>query len=164
MRRRAATRRLAVAVVLSVGGLAGAAGVAGCADGGSGTSGAVTAAPRAADPACATALATAPESVLGRPRSPLPVQGAAAWGEPAVVVRCGLPEPAPTTDRCVTVNDVDWIVDDRGDPLVFTAYGRSPTVEVRIPLSYGREDAPSALVAFAPVATALPRTARACIG
>jgi hypothetical protein len=138
-----------------------AAGVVGCT---SGTTGSVTAAPHAADPACTTALAAAPATLLSRPRAPLPVAGALAWGEPAAVLRCGLPEQQPTTKRCLTVDDVDWIVDDAGDPLTFTAYGRSPTVELRVPTSYGAQNAPSALVGLAPVAAALPRTSRACIG
>jgi Protein of unknown function (DUF3515) len=133
----------------------------GCGGGGDGR---VVAAPQAGAPACGTALAAAPATVLGRPRAPLPVPGTAAWGEPAVVVRCGLPEQPPTTKRCVTVDDVDWIVDDSGDPIVFTAYGRAPTVEVRVPASYGAQNAPAALVALAPVARALPRTAHACVG
>jgi hypothetical protein len=138
-----------------------AGGAAGCSGG---TAGSVTAASRATDPACTTALAAAPATLLGRPRTPLPVDGALAWGEPAAVVRCGLPEQLPTTKRCLTVDDVDWIVDDTGDPLVFTVYGRSPAVELRVPRSFGAENAPSALVGLAPVAAALPKTTRACIG
>ena len=153
-----ARRSLPAALLLTVGG------VAGCSVGGVGGGGTVTAAPRAADAACTAALAAAPATVLGRPRAPLPVAGAVAWGEPAVVLRCGLPEQPPTTDRCLTVDDVDWIVADGADPLRFTAYGRSPTVEVRVPASYGAQNAPSALVGLAPVAAALPKTPHACIG
>jgi hypothetical protein len=62
------------------------------------------------------------------------------------------------------VDGADWIVDDSGDPVVFTAYGRAPTAEVRVPRSYGVQNAPSALIGLAPVARALPRTAHACLG
>jgi len=141
--------------------LAGAAGgLTGCTGGSTG----VTAAPLATAPACTAALAAAPATLLGRSRTPLPVAGTAAWGEPAVVVRCGLPEQPPTTLRCLSVGAVDWIVDDARDPWVFTAYGRSPTVEVRVPASFGSGSAPAALSLLGPVAAALPRTARACIG
>jgi Protein of unknown function (DUF3515) len=141
------------------------AGIAGLTAGCAATQSAgISAAPRAADPACATALAAAPATVLGRPRSPLPVRGTVAWGEPAIVVRCGLPEQPPTTRQCLTVDGIDWIIDDSGDPIVFTAYGRSPAAEVRVPLSYGSQSAPSALVGLAPVAAALPKTGHACIG
>ncbi|HEY6796305.1 MAG TPA: DUF3515 family protein [Kineosporiaceae bacterium] len=124
----------------------------------------VVAAPQAGTPACAAALAAAPATVLGRPRSPLPVPGTVAWGEPPIVVRCGLPEQRPTTKRCLSVDDVDWVVDDVGDPLVFTAYGRAPTVEVRVPRALGEQQAPAALAVLAPVARAVPTTARACVG
>lgn len=40
-------------------------------------------------------------------------QATAAWGDPsAVILRCGVPTPGPTTDRCVTVNGVDWVIKD----------------------------------------------------
>jgi hypothetical protein len=142
--------------------LATAGALAGCAA--SGPPERIDAAPQATSAACTTAMAAAPGTVLGRPRSPLPVPGTAAWGEPALVARCGLPEQPPTTERCLTVDDVDWIVDDSGDPLVFTAYGRAPTVEVRVPLAYGAQQAPSALVGLGAVARALPRTSRSCLG
>jgi hypothetical protein len=94
----------------------------------------------------------------------LDVSGAAAWGEPAITLRCGLPEQPPSPDRCLSIGDLDWVVDDTGDPIIFTTYGRSPAAQVRVPLAYGRENASAALVDLAPVATSLPRTARSCVG
>jgi hypothetical protein len=124
----------------------------------------VTAAPSADSTACSAALRHAPAKVLGQARTTLAVSGAAAWGRPSVVLRCGLPEPGPTTLPCLSVNGTDWVVDDRGDPLVFTTFGRSPAVEVSVPVSYGRTDASAALVDVAAVAAALPRTPRRCLG
>jgi hypothetical protein len=105
-----------------------------------------------------------PATVLGRTRTPLQLAGAASWGEPAVVLRCGLPEPAPTELDCMTVDDVDWVVDARADPVVITTYGRSPALEVRIPASYGPSSAAAAAVDVEAVARALPTTTRACVG
>jgi len=136
--------------------------VTACSDGASPAD--VAAAPRAGDPACAAALAAAPGTVLGRNRAPLPVAGTLAWGEPPVVLRCGLPRQPPTPQRCLSVNGADWIVDTTGDPVVFTSYGRDPAVEVRVPLAVGRANAPSALVGLAPVAAALPATSHTCVG
>lgn len=62
-------------------------------------------------------------------------QATAAWGEPAtVLLRCGVASPPPTAEfPCVTVEGVDWLRDDSGDPnFVFTTYGRTPAVEVII--------------------------------
>ena len=145
---------------LTIGVLAGT--LAGCSPG-SGDPG-LRAAPGASVPACVTALVAVPATVLGHQRTPLQVGGAAAWGEPAITLRCGLAEPAPSTDRCLTVADVDWVIDDAHDPIVFVSYGRSPAVEVRVPTSYGRDSAAAALVDVAAVAKALPHTSHRCIG
>ena len=123
-----------------------------------------TSAPQATSAGCQQALAVLPATVLGRARTPLDVAGAASWGEPGIVLRCGLAEQPPTGKPCLTVDGVDWVVDDTGDPIVFTAYGRAPTVDLRVPVSYHREDAPGALVDVAAVARALPSTGHACIG
>jgi hypothetical protein len=121
-------------------------------------------APEAANPACARALAAAPPTVLGQSRTDVQGQGALAWGDPMIVLRCGLPGIGPTTDPCVSVNDVDWVVaDPDGDPVVFAAYGRSPTVEVDVPASYGRTSATGALVGLGGVVKALPSDGRSCL-
>lgn len=70
----------------------------------------------------------------------------------------------PTTDPCLTVDGVDWVIQDQNGPFVFTTFGRSPAVQVRVPTSYGSQNASGALVDLRAVAAALPRTARACIG
>jgi Protein of unknown function (DUF3515) len=143
-------------------GLLAAAALTGCSPGSGDAR--LTAAPRASDAACPAALAGLPDTVLGHGRTPLDIAGAAAWGEPAITLRCGLPEPAPSSDRCLTVADVDWVVDDAGDPIVFVSYGRSPAAEIRVPTSYGRDSAAAALVDLAAVAKALPQTTHRCVG
>ncbi|WP_293697554.1 DUF3515 domain-containing protein [uncultured Agrococcus sp.] len=92
----------------------------------------------AIDPACASVVLNLPEE-MGTGEEPLPKrqtssQGTGAWGSPAaVVMRCGVPEPGPTTDTCMPVDDVDWInVHTEGDTYTFVTYGRSPAVEVTI--------------------------------
>lgn len=125
---------------------------------------AVEAAPQAAAPACVAALAAAPAAVLAQPRTPLDVPGAVGYGDPQVVVRCGLPALAPTSDACVTVDDVDWVLTADADPVVLVSYGRAPALEVSVPASYGRQNASAALVDLAPVARALPATGRSCVG
>jgi hypothetical protein len=121
-------------------------------------------APGATGVACTTALKALPDYVLGKRRTSGDTAGTAEWGKPPIRLECGLPEQPPTTLPCLSIDGIDWVIDDGGDPLVFTAFGRSPTVQVRVPLSYGRENASAALVDLAPVATGLPRTSRACVG
>jgi hypothetical protein len=124
----------------------------------------VSPAPSAASPACATALAAAPATVAGLARTPLPVRGTLSWGEPAVVLRCGLPAATPTTRPCLGIDGNDWTVDTSGDPFVFVSYGRSPAVELRVPARYGNDSAVAAVTDVGPVAAALPGNGRACVG
>lgn len=61
-------------------------------------------------------------------------QGTAAWGNPtAILLRCGVPPLPPTTNKCVTINGVDWIVQAVGsNNYKFTTFGRNPAVEVLV--------------------------------
>lgn len=51
----------------------------------------------------------------------------------AVVARCGVTPPGPTTDPCASVNGVDWVLREQGgedETWIATTYGRNPAVEV----------------------------------
>jgi hypothetical protein len=87
----------------------------------------------AADPGCAEISARLPDTVVGLEYRETNAQGTGAWGTPtAVILRCGVAEPAPTsTLPCVLVDNVYWLRDDTNAPsYVFTTYGRSPATEV----------------------------------
>lgn len=89
----------------------------------------------AANPACAPMMVRLPETVGKLASRETDAQSTAAWGQPAyVLLRCGVPSPAPTaTLPCITVAGIDWLRDDKNDPnFVFTTYGRTPAVEVII--------------------------------
>jgi Protein of unknown function (DUF3515) len=92
----------------------------------------VEAAPFATDPACAgvLVLARSVDALGGRPRRDTTSQSTAAWGEPPVVLRCGVEPVGPTTDACLDAAGVDWV---RSGGLRYTTYGRQPAVEVRLP-------------------------------
>lgn len=123
----------------------------------------VEAAADGGSPACAALVARLPGHVLDRDRRSLDVAGAAQWGDPPIVLRCGVPAPGPTTDRCLTIDDVDWVlVDEKGD-FRFVTYGREPAVEVTVPAAAGRTNAPSALVDLAAAVKPVPAS-RQCIG
>ena len=58
-------------------------------------------------------------------------QATAAWGDPsAVILRCGVNVPGPTTDRCVSVNDVDWVIKEGNPVWTLTTFGREPATEI----------------------------------
>jgi hypothetical protein len=94
--------------------------------------------------ACRALVAALPGSVSDQKRrettgNPL----AAAWGDPAIVLRCGVGEPADYDPLvgCQTVNGMDWYVPQKGmndqdEDVVMTTYGREPAVEVRLPAQY----------------------------
>jgi len=76
----------------------------------------VTPATYATDPACAALILATPDSLgdgLGRRQTT--AQATTAWGDPAIVLRCGVEPPGPTTVRCETVTTadglaIDWLV------------------------------------------------------
>jgi hypothetical protein len=89
-------------------------------------------APEAADADCAAVVVRLPDEVAGQAARETNAQGTGAWGSPAsVLLRCGVEPPGPTTLRCVSVDDVDWIIDESDAPRFrFVTYGRTPAVEV----------------------------------
>ncbi|WP_353828252.1 DUF3515 domain-containing protein [Agromyces sp. SYSU T0242] len=91
-------------------------------------------APDAADADCASVVVRLPDEVAGLERRETTAQGTGAWGSPAaVLLRCGVEPPGPTTLRCVSVDDVDWIIDESDAPRYrFITYGRTPAVEVLV--------------------------------
>jgi len=90
---------------------------------------------QADDPVCAevTVAMRGLESLAGQDKRWTDAQASLAWGDPtAIILRCGLPEPAPTSElQCVTMQGVDWLVDNADAPMLrLTSYGRSPAVQI----------------------------------
>ncbi|ANJ26709.1 DUF3515 family protein [Agromyces aureus] len=125
-RTRAAGIRSAVVAVIA---LAGAAGLTGCTPIVS-----MQPAPEAIDTSCAELSVRLPDEVAEQPQRETDAQGSGAWGDPAsVLLRCGVPPLGPTTDRCVSVDGIDWVIDESDAPrYLFTTYGRTPAVEVLV--------------------------------
>jgi hypothetical protein len=113
----------------------------------------------AAEQACSTLVEQAPDSVAGVDQREVTTEGSAlAWGDPPIVLRCGV-AATPTTDvaiRCDTVNGVDWFTEEADIGYRFTSIGRTPVVRLDVPYSY--EPAGDALV---DVATAVRRSTTA---
>jgi hypothetical protein len=118
--------RAALAAVLA---LSGALLLAGCTQ-----AVAFDAAPEARDPDCAAVVVRLPDTVAELAERETNAQGTGAWGQPAsVLLRCGVEPPGPTTDRCVSVDGIDWVIDESDAPnYLFTTYGRTPAVEVLV--------------------------------
>jgi hypothetical protein len=116
----------------------------------------VVAADRAA---CEKLLAAVPGSVADQSRRDVSGSAyAAAWGDPAIVLRCGVGKPKgfDRFSRCQRANGVDWFVPESviGDleaDAVMTTVGRSPAVEVELPARYRPAGSAAVMVDLAPV-------------
>ena len=132
-----------------------AAGCAGAVD--------VDPAPGAAEQGCAEVMATLRgggyDDLAGRERRSTGAQSTAAWGDPPVVLRCGVEPPGPTTDPCLHVDGVDWVVRETKEWTVFTTYGRRPALEVSLPAE-DREGTDALLAAVGRLAEELPQVRR----
>lgn len=105
---------------------------------------------------CERLRAHLPERLRGQdrrstdPESPL----VAAWGAPAMALRCGVPRPPDMRldSELVQINGLAWFPRAADRPVTFTAVGRSAYVEVTVPPRYGV--AGDALIELAPAITA----------
>ena len=85
------------------------------------------------NPACANVSVRLPESVGGLDRVFTDAQATGAWGDPTVVLRCGVEPPAPSALVCTTIGGVDWLVlDQEEERQRLVTFGRDPAVEVTI--------------------------------
>lgn len=119
--------------------------------------------PVAADaPACADVSEYWPDEIAGMsPTETDPDHPAViAWGDPAVIARCGMPALGPTENQCIVVNGVDWVAEDLGDGTKLTTFGREPAIEVLVPEEHG--PGPLLLPAFEEAAKQLPTNDYAC--
>ncbi|ASY32600.1 MULTISPECIES: DUF3515 domain-containing protein [unclassified Streptomyces] len=124
---------------------------------------AVPAPDAAAAKACRKLHPKLPERVDGLDRNnPAPKSElTAGWGDPAIILRCGVPRPAalddPKTDG-VEVDGVDWaIVHEDGGPYRLYTTLRIAYVEVTIPAARA-DNGLSPLTDFAkPVTSAIPK-------
>jgi len=94
---------------------------------------------------------------------------AAAWGDPAIVLRCGVGRPKgfDRFSQCQRTDGIDWFVPDStitdlGADVVMTTVGRSPAVEVRLPAKYRPAGSAAAMVDLTPTIKAHTRKTTPC--
>jgi hypothetical protein len=98
--------------------------------------------PAATRTVCRDLVDALPDKLAGQERrdvEPVDALGA-AWGDPAIELRCGVGTPEGLTrfSECQEVNGVGWYVPDdqvadNSADLTLTTIGFEPAVEVRIP-------------------------------
>jgi hypothetical protein len=82
-----------------------------------------------------------------------------AWGDPAIIARCGVTSPGPTSSGCITVDGIDWVGAKLSDGSRYITYGRSPAIEVLVPAKYNQLPP---LGAFTAAAKQIPQGAHRC--
>ena len=117
-----------------------------------------------ASTACTRLEGALPQRLDGRPRVRVTPTSpyTAAWGDPPVVLRCGVARPKglTATSEVIEVNGVAWFLVETRAAYVFTTVGRRAFVEARVPTSVARADATAPLVDLArPVARSIPLAA-----
>ncbi|MDQ6686638.1 MAG: DUF3515 domain-containing protein [Actinomycetota bacterium] len=95
--------------------------------------------------ACVRLVAALPAKVSDQPRRPANDSSGttAAWGDPAITLRCGVGRPSgfTATSPCQSTDGIDWYVpisaiEDQSADVELTTVGRFPAVAVHLPASY----------------------------
>lgn len=121
----------------------------------------VAAASQGATTECKAAADAFPDTVSQMTRiDGVAATSAAAWGDPAIIARCGVPALTPTAVECLEVDGVGWIPQALSDGTRFTTFGTDPALEVLIPKAYAPEGL--LLPAFTAAAKTLPTNDLKC--
>jgi uncharacterized protein YbjT (DUF2867 family) len=110
---------------------------------------------------CEALVADLPDTLAGQQRrtdvEPADALGA-AWGDPAYVLTCGVPEPSDyePTAECNVIKGVGWYVPNdqlrsQGEDATAIALSLAPYVEVDIPSDYRAQGIDRALADLAPL-------------
>ncbi len=88
--------------------------------------------------ACRALVTSLPATVADQPATPVDSARVAAWGDPRIVLRCGVRQPAELqpTSRCDDVDGIGWFTQKRDGGRLFTTIGRDPDVSVEVPAGY----------------------------
>lgn len=87
---------------------------------------------------CVGLLGDPPRSVAGQQYRHVAGRIAAAWGDPPIILRCGVEEPVKLRpdSQCHEVNGVGWLAEKQGDDWLFTTIGRAYYVSLEVPAEH----------------------------
>lgn len=87
---------------------------------------------------CAALLGDLPPTLAGQKRRLVADSVAGAWGDPAIVLRCGVQKPTALTptSTCHEIDGVGWLAEKRTDGYLFTTIGRRHHVSLEVPAEY----------------------------
>ncbi|MGH3430019.1 MAG: DUF3515 domain-containing protein, partial [Mycobacteriales bacterium] len=101
---------------------------------------------------CRTLVAALPDNLLGRgrevtakgaPEQEPAAEYAAAWSDPAIVLRCGVGRPASLTPsaQLIGVQGVDWVAATTSSGTIWTTVSLPMYVELTVPEKYRSDTA-----------------------
>jgi hypothetical protein len=109
---------------------------------------------------CARLLAALPKTLDGRPSRTVSAapERVVAWGEPPVVLRCGVTavRVPPDTNKQFEINGVRWFAVASGSVVVFTTTDRLVPVEVTVPANSSANPADVVALLSVPVGRTIP--------
>ncbi len=87
---------------------------------------------------CDALYADLPNKVADQSRRDVEGRVAAVWGDPQIILRCGVEKPRELTrsSRCDDVDGVGWFTEDASDGFLFTTIGRQFFISVEVPADY----------------------------
>jgi hypothetical protein len=92
-----------------------------------------------------------------------------AWGDPPIVLECGVPVPDgfTRTSSCQEADGVGWFVpdsqiNDQSADVVMSTAGYRPVLQVTVPASYRPSGVAAAMVELAPVVKQATRLVQPC--
>ena len=91
---------------------------------------------------CLALMAELPDQVLDQDRRRVePGRFSAAWGDPVITLRCGVPKPPTMTaaSPCLEANGVGWFTERAEGGSLYTTLGRQTYVELAVPTAYAPE-------------------------
>ncbi|VXC10605.1 DUF3515 domain-containing protein [Aeromicrobium sp. 9AM] len=90
---------------------------------------------------CKGLFADRPLNVAGQKNRLVKDENASGWGDPPIILRCGVEKPADLgpASRCDMVDGVGWFSEETSDGYLFTTIGRDYFVSVEVPHDYAPE-------------------------
>jgi hypothetical protein len=87
---------------------------------------------------CAAMFGDLPPKIADQPRRLVDGDLAGAWGDPPIVLRCGVEKPATLkpNSECHDVDGVGWLAEKQADGWLFTTIGRKHYISLEVPTEY----------------------------
>jgi hypothetical protein len=87
---------------------------------------------------CGGMLRDLPQTVADQPQRMVSGKLAGAWGEPPIILRCGVEKPAALkpTSTCHEIDGVGWLAETQSDGWLFTTIGRKYYASLEVPSDY----------------------------